>query len=282
MRELGLFRHDNPWPLVGWLSAAGLLMVGAILGFLVLASEQQNGERFGAWNAICRALGASSDTGPASAPQPVLRIPTRIAWTADTLSRIAGGNPDHGAFIALNCAACHGDQGVSQYGLFPTLAGMDPGVVYKQLDDFRTGKRSWGAMNAIAMALSAQDSSDVAAYFASRANGLGQITGEAFEGGHTLRGADTATRLTFAGDPKRGLPPCTACHGPSASKPGAPSLKGQRSEYIERQLAAFAQGMRQNDINLQMRTVAMQLTSDEMHTIAEYYGSRPATRAAGQ
>jgi cytochrome c553 len=40
--------------------------------------------------------------------------------------------------------------------------------------------------------------------------------------------------------------------------------------------------MRQNDINLQMRTVAMQLTSDEMHTIAKYYGSRPATRAAGQ
>jgi cytochrome c553 len=282
VREPGPSRHDNPWPLVGWAAAAGLLVVGAILGFLVLASEQQNGERFDAWNTICRALGASADAGPASMPQPDLRTPTRIAWTADTLGRIAGGNPNHGAFIALNCTACHGEQGVSQSGLFPTLAGMDPAVIYKQLDDFRAGKRSWGAMNAIAMALSAQDSSDVAAYFAGRANGLGQITGQSFEGGHTLREAGVAVRLTFAGDPARGLPPCAACHGPSASKPGAPSLKGQQPEYIERQLAAFAQGIRQNDINLQMRTVAMQMTPDEMHTIAAYYGSRPATRVAGQ
>jgi len=38
---------------------------------------------------------------------------------------------------------------VSQSGLFPTLAGMDAAVIYKQLDDFPRGKRSWGAMKAI-------------------------------------------------------------------------------------------------------------------------------------
>jgi cytochrome c553 len=35
-------------------------------------------------------------------------------------------------------------------------------------------------------------------------------------------------------------------------------LQGQHAAYIERQLAAFAQGMRQNDINEQMRTIAKQ------------------------
>jgi hypothetical protein len=32
-------------------------------------------------------------------------------------------------------------------GLYPTLAGMDAAVIYKQLDDYRAGKRSWSAMN---------------------------------------------------------------------------------------------------------------------------------------
>ncbi|MBV8324229.1 MAG: hypothetical protein JO049_26590 [Hyphomicrobiales bacterium] len=36
---------------------------------------------------------------------------------------------------------------------------------------------------------------------------------------------------------------------------------------------AFAQGVRQNDINEQMRTIAAQLTPDEMHIIAEFYGN---------
>ncbi|MBV8567674.1 MAG: c-type cytochrome [Methylobacteriaceae bacterium] len=275
-REQGPFKTDNPWPRIGWWSVAGLLAAGAVLGFVVLGGEQQNGPRLGTWTAICRALGIASDTGPATAPQPPLQTPTRIAWTAATLARIAGGDVKHGEFVALNCAACHGEQGVSQSGLFPTLAGMDAGIIYKQLDDFRAGKRSWGAMNAIATALSDQDAADVAAYFAGRVNGLAPILGENFHGGRTLREADVATRLAFAGDPARGIPPCAACHGPSASKPGAPSLKGQRPEYIERQLAAFAQGIRQNDINRQMRTVAMQLTPDEMHAIAVYYGSGAA------
>jgi len=40
-----------------------------------------------------------------------------------TLAQVAGGNAEHGTFVALNCTACHGEQGVSQAGLYPTLAG---------------------------------------------------------------------------------------------------------------------------------------------------------------
>ncbi len=159
---------------------------------------------------------------------------------------------------------------------------MDAAVIYKQLDDFRSGKRSWGAMNAIAQALSAQDAADVAAYFATRRNGLLPVEGERFQSGHTLRESNPAIRLTFAGDPARGIPPCAVCHGPAAVKIGAPPLARQQSSYIERQLGAFAQGFRQNDINEQMRTVALQLTPDEMHLIAEFYGRGAAAQAAGR
>ena len=56
-------------------------------------------------------------------------------------------------------------------------------------------------------------------------------------------------------------------------------MQGQHAAYIERQLAAFAQGMRQNDINEQMRTIAKQLTPDEMHAIAAFYAA-PGLRVA--
>jgi cytochrome c553 len=261
------------WSRVAWSLAAGAVVVATLLGFVVLGSGQQNGPKLATWAAICRAVGITSDSGPAAEPQPALQTPTRVAWTSATLSRIHHGDAAHGKFVAINCAACHGEQGISQSGLYPTLAGMEPEVIYKQLDDFRSGKRSWGAMNAIAEALTEQEQLDVAAYFASRPSGLAAIGGEPFEGGHTLREGDPATRLVFAGDPARAVAPCAACHGPSASKQGAPSLRGQQPEYIERQLAEFAQDIRRNDINRQMRTIAKQLTNEEMHAVAQFYGS---------
>ena len=155
---------------------------------------------------------------------------------------------------------------------------MDAAVIYKQLDDFRSGKRSWGAMNAIAQALSLRDSADAAVYFAAQPGGLPALTGDrAPESGRSLRQSDPAKRLIFAGDPQRGIPPCSACHGPGGYKLGAPALQGQQANYIEEQLLAFAQGMRQNDVFEQMRIIARQLTSDEMHAVAAFYAA-PAER----
>jgi cytochrome c553 len=281
-RDQGPFKLDNPWPRIGWWSTVGLLAVGAVLGFLVLGRDQQNGPTLGTWSAICRALGISADTTPAGEAQPPSRTPSRIAWTGATLAEIAAGNAEHGAFVGTNCTACHGEQGVSQSALFPTLAGMPAATIYKQLDDFRAGKRSSGVMNAIAQALTPTASADVAAYFSSRTDGLVSVVASRFQAGHTLRQENPATRLAFAGDPARGIPPCAACHGPAGTAPGAPSLEGQQSAYIQRQLVAFAQDMRQNDINEQMRTVASRLTLDEMRVIAEFYGAPAIARTAGR
>jgi cytochrome c553 len=93
------------------------------------------------------------------------------------------------------------------------------------------------------------------------------------ESGRGFRQSNVGERLIFAGDPQRGIAPCASCHGPGGYKLGAPPLKGQYSAYIERQLAAFAQGIRQNDIYEQMRSIARHLTADEMKTVAEYFGA---------
>ena len=200
-----------------------------------------------------------------------------VAWTGGTLDQIAAGNAKDGAFIALNCTACHGEGGVSTKELIPTLAGMDPAVIYKQLADYRSHKRLSAVMNAIGEALSVKNSADVASYYAGRPFGLPPVIGVRVpEGGRSLEQSNPAIRLVFAGDPARGIAPCSACHGPGGYKLSAPALQHQRTDYIESELLAFAQGMRQNDISEQMRTVARQLTPEEMHAVAVYYNAMGA------
>jgi cytochrome c553 len=280
-RDKDPIKLDNPWPRIGWLSLVVLVTVPVVLGFVLLPRYQENGPTLDIWNAICRGLGITADAGPAGEPQPPLRTPTRISWTGVTLAQIASGNGQNGADVALNCSACHGDQGVSPSNTIPTLAGMDAAAILKQLDDFRTNKRVWGVMNGMATGLTVQDLVDVAAYFSGRTVGLPKIGGEGVpQTGHSLRQVDPAVRLLFAGDPQRGIPPCSACHGPGGSKLGAPALQGQHAAYIESQLGAFAQGIRQNDINEQMRTIAKQLTAAEINAIALYYGSYGTARTA--
>jgi cytochrome c553 len=273
-RDRGPFKLANPWPRIGWWLAGSVIAVSTVLGFVVLPRFQQNGPVLDTWTAICTALGLQGDTAPAGEPQPAMRVPTRIAWTPELHDVILSGDPQRGEFVALNCSACHGDQGISNSPLIPTLAGMDRAVIYKQLDDYNSRKRLWGVMNGIATALTPQSRADVAAFLASREGGLPPVaTVRAPEAGRSLRQSDPALRLVFAGDPQRGIPPCSACHGPGGQKLGAPALTGQQTSYVERQLGAFAQGMRQNDINKQMRIIASGLTADEMHAIAVYYGS---------
>lgn len=283
VRRHGALKLDNPWPLIGWAAIVGMIGISGVLGFLVLSRYQQNDPTLGLWAAICRGLGVIADTAPAAEPKPPLRSPTLVAWTDDTLKQIAAGDARHGAFIALNCAACHGESGRSSSSLAPTLAGMDAAAMFKQLADYRSGKRLWGVMGAIAMALSAQDSADVAAYFAGAPEGLPALTATRIpEAGRTLRESDPAKRLIFAGDPQRGIPPCSACHGPGGFKIGAPALTGQQAGYIERQLAAFAQRIRYNDIYQQMRAIATQLTPEEMRALADTYGTRRGEESASR
>ena len=282
-RDKGVLRLTNPWPRFAWLAGAAIVGISLALGFLVLDRYQQNDPPLGLWGAICWGLGITADLGPAREAAPTLRTPSRIAWTSSTLGQIRAGDAQHGSFIALNCTACHGEGGMSQSTFIPTLTGMDPAVIFKQLDDYRSGKRPWGVMVAIAKAPSIRDSADVAAYYAARPNGLAASAHEgSLRGESRSKESDSARHLAFMGDEQRGIPPCTACHGPHGYKIGAPPLAGQHAAYIERQLAAFAQGLRQNDINEQMRTIAMQLTPSEMHALAAFYGAPESSRVANK
>jgi cytochrome c553 len=249
-----------------------LLALAFVLGFVLMSSINAVSKPASLWGAICRAIGLGVNVAPASEPQPPPVIPSLIAWTPATAAAIAAGNAERGAFIALNCSVCHGENGVSSTAYVPTLAGMDAAAVYKELADYRSGKRLWGVMNGIAQSLTTEDAADVAAYYAHAGGGLPALTGrEAPAAGRSLRAASVAERLIFAGDPARGIAPCSSCHGPGGYKLGAPALASQQRVYLEEQSARFAEGSRRNDINEQMRSIAAVLTAKEASAVAAYY-----------
>ncbi|MGA7217817.1 MAG: c-type cytochrome [Candidatus Sulfotelmatobacter sp.] len=202
------------------------------------------------------------------------RVPSDVAWTPETIAAASSGDAFRGMLLAKRCEHCHGDEGFSSVGGTPNLAGMDKLSIWKQLQDFRMRKRISRAMGPIAESLSAHDVADVVAYYSKLPVFSDPQDNRIFpEAAPDSRHASTASHLISFGDGERGIPPCQACHGPVAYRPGAPSLATQNSAYVLDQLEAFADRSRANDINEPMRVISTLLTDDERHALAEYYGA---------
>jgi cytochrome c553 len=248
-----------------WIVATSLLFLVAVgIGFIWLPSAQPGANDEDLWNVICRAVGLPERTtqGPAPAgSQPA----SNVAWTTATREEITRGDAVRGAALAKTCDNCHGVNGVSADAAFPNLVGQDLAALYKQLEDFRSRKRDATVMGVYVDSLSQQDVVDIATHFASLRDPFVTTT-------RTRGSADAGMRrLVAAGDPMRGIAPCAACHGPVGLTPGAPGLRGQQRAYLEEQMQAFKAGRRRNDISEQMRSVARQLTGDEIAMLAAYY-----------
>lgn len=79
------------------------------------------------------------------------------------------GDAQAGAGKAVECAACHGAQGVAIAPNFPNLAGQSATCLYVQLKEFHDGERSDPVMGGQAAALSDADMRDLASYYAALA-----------------------------------------------------------------------------------------------------------------
>ena len=70
------------------------------------------------------------------------------------------------------------------------------------------------------------------------------------------------------------MPACVGCHLPNGvGAPRYPRLAGQRQAYVVQQLTNFKQGARTNDRARVMRSIAANLSEEEMAAIAEYLAS---------
>jgi cytochrome c553 len=245
------------------------------------ASQVSRSQPTASWLATLLALfaialplaGNDSSALPANSMPPV-RIPSDVAWTQQTLTIISSGDPFHGLLLARRCNHCHGEEGFSSLPAFPNLAGLDPLSFWKQMQDFGSGKRTSLLMQAIAEGLSQRDSADLAAYYALLPTASDPLEKRAFpQPMQDPSRATMAIRLIIFGDGRRGIPPCQSCHGPVNYVKGAPPLAAQNGNYLAEQLDHFSNGYRTNDINVRMRSIAIQLTAEEKTALSEYYGA---------
>ena len=251
-----------------WIGATVVLFVAAVLvGFVWLPSAQTGAGAVGLWDVICRAVGLPGSSSSQSATASTKLPSSTVAWTPATRESLTRGDPARGATLAAACNNCHGANGVSADAAIPNLAGHSAAAIYKQLEDFKSNRRNAAVMGVFVERLSQQQLLDLAAHYAALPNPL-------TDAGATSNATDAAAKaLAEVGAPLRGIASCAACHGPLGLTTGAPALRGQQRAYLEQQLLAFKADRRHNDISEQMRSVARQLTSEEIAKLAAYYSS---------
>ncbi len=154
------------------------------------------------------------------------------------------------------CVACHGPNGNTQAGMFPTLAGQSDRYIYLQLRDYKEGRRKNPMMSAIAAGLEKQDMKDLAAYFSQQKQA------------RTGFKADPA-RVT-AGAKKAEESLCAMCHlGGMKGQNEVPRLAGQHPDYIITQLQNFKARERTNDAG-NMTSLAQTLSEEDMVNLAHW------------
>jgi len=83
---------------------------------------------------------------------------------------------------------------------------------------------------------------------------------------------ETARAIVMSGPAGEGLAACARCHGMNGAADGLiPRLAGQKREYLEETLHAYARGTRASGF---MRPVAAELNDEEIAELAAYYAAR--------
>lgn len=182
--------------------------------------------------------------------------------------------------VTTSCANCHGWDGTGRgSGAFPNIAGQKREYLQRALDAYATGQRPSGAMAPVAAALSEQERSALAEYYAALSPHVGANRAHeaaAPAGSKLERGA----RIARDGLAHQGVPSCSDCHGPGdhARNPAYPNLAGQYASYLFAQLVLFQEGHRGGSAYSKLMShVAGRLSRDQMEDVTAYYASLPST-----
>jgi cytochrome c553 len=200
-------------------------------------------------------------------------IATFSALALLPLQAAAKGSAEAGATKAAVCVACHGVNGNSVNPEWPSLAGQNAPYIAEQIRLFKANKRLNINMNAQAAAIPDEDIEDIAAYFATQTP-----TGLEADPSYWQAGE----KLYRAGDARRSIPACQACHGPvGRGNPGAgfPAVRAQHSVYTVKQLNDYAAQNRYRDAEgkvqqsrngRMMVDISSRLTAEDIRNLASY------------
>lgn len=174
------------------------------------------------------------------------------------------GDPTRGQQLSQACAACHGADGNSANPEWPKLAAQHADYIYKQLMDYKAGRRENALMAGQVANLDEQDMRDLGAFYARQQMSLGTADESLAERGE---------RIYRGGIPTAGVAACTACHGATGGgNPAAlfPMVAGQHARYNSDQLRYFRSAQRANDNGRMMRNLASKMSDADIQAVSEY------------
>jgi cytochrome c553 len=181
------------------------------------------------------------------------------------IKAVKRGDPQAGSELVATCAGCHGADGNSVVGQWPTLAGQRESYTLAQLIHVQKGERMIESMMGLLDNYSEDQLRDIAAFYAAQEVKVGQADSINFELGQ---------RIYRAGNLSNGVPACTGCHGPQGKgveSAGYPMLSGQKAEYVVTSLVAYKNGERVHSSNAKiMQGIAARLTTEEIRAVANY------------
>lgn len=166
------------------------------------------------------------------------------------------------------CSSCHGLDGKSLSSNFPRLAGQQREYLVTQLKSFRDHSRAdphahtymWG----MAARLTDADIDALADYYSRQSPAAG-TSGDA-------RQVAAGGKIYKDGIEAENVPACYQCHGEKAEGNEAiPRLAGQHQSYLERQLAAFIENSRANEI---MHQNTVNMTTQQISDVAAYLAAQ--------
>jgi cytochrome c553 len=156
------------------------------------------------------------------------------------------------------CAACHGENGISQTENIPSLAGQLDQYVQWQLVYFRAGSRKNEQMQPIVEQLNNDDIRNLGAYFASLTPPKSSKPDD--DPDLSKKGAQAAAGRR-----------CASCHGDNfAGTKAVARLTGQREEYLVKALHDYKSGVRSGGGQAAMADVAYPLNEEEITALAHY------------
>lgn len=171
----------------------------------------------------------------------------------------AAGDPVPGQEKFKVCARCHGaTANASPAEAVPKLGGQHAEYIVSALEQYASDERKHPGMKTIALALTAKDREDIAAYIA-------QFELKKFP-------------IPSFGEPstlERKLENCRSCHGEQGNNftPEVPRLIGQDQRYLLQSLKNYQNGTRKNQ---SMAYVVRNLTDPELAEMSTYYASQNA------
>jgi len=168
------------------------------------------------------------------------------------------------------CSNCHGITGISVSPNFPNLAAQTPEYFAAQLKEFKSHGRQdpagfeymWG----LSRSFTDEQIAGLAAYYAAQKPESGPARGDAVR-------AAAGDKIFHEGLPDKNVPACMVCHGDKGQGNQAfPRIAGQHSDYVVKQLLVF-QRTDERPEGAIMKTVAHELTANDISNVAEYVQS---------